>query len=295
MTIFLVNQGKTYKYERAGSYIWSPKLNSAGNQNRGYNLMKSVRKGDYIIHNSGGKLSAISIVVEDCKSGRQPQELKTSQNEYAWDDDGWVVYTKYYDFDVPLLTGDLVEWAISNYKADSAFQVNGKLRLQYLCNLEKSQAEYLLQKAIRFQSDKEVLQILQTALNKLNPKPKTDKEIAESMSLQELEKIAADRGKRPTKMKKVTILQYVLDPYVTELVKRLANGKCELCRQPAPFIDKEGRPYLEIHHVIGLSEGGTDAVDNTVALCPNCHQKMHANANPEDVFKLRIIAQNNAL
>ena len=55
MAIYLVNQGKTYQYERAGSYIWSPKLNKAGGQNRGYNLMKSVRKGDFIIHNSGRK------------------------------------------------------------------------------------------------------------------------------------------------------------------------------------------------------------------------------------------------
>lgn len=30
MAIFLVNQGQTYKHERAGSYIWSPKLNKAG-------------------------------------------------------------------------------------------------------------------------------------------------------------------------------------------------------------------------------------------------------------------------
>lgn len=40
MAIYLVNQGKTYKYEHAGSYIWSPKLDKAGHHNRGYDLMK---------------------------------------------------------------------------------------------------------------------------------------------------------------------------------------------------------------------------------------------------------------
>ena len=99
------------------------------------------------------------MVKEDCKSGGQPHELKVGQNEYDWDDDGWVVNTKYYDFDVPLLTADLVEWAIANYKDDSAFQVNGKLRLQYLCNLAKSHAEYLLQRAIGLQKDPDVLQV----------------------------------------------------------------------------------------------------------------------------------------
>lgn len=78
MAIFLVNQGQTYKYEREGGYIWSPKLNKAGQRNRGYDLMKEVRRGDYILHNSGGKISAISVVKEDCKSGSQPRELKTA-------------------------------------------------------------------------------------------------------------------------------------------------------------------------------------------------------------------------
>ncbi|GAA0237082.1 HNH endonuclease [Metaclostridioides mangenotii] len=35
--------------------------------------------------------------------------------------------------------------------------------------------------------------------------------------------------------------------------------------------------YLEVqvHHIIWLSKGGNDDIDNTVALCPNCHKKMH--------------------
>ena len=169
MAIYLVNQGKTYKYERAGSYIWSPKLNKAGHQNRGYSLMKDVRKGDFIIHNSGGRLSAISIVKEDCKSGGQPKELKNGQNEYDWDDDGWVIYTHYYDFTTPLINSDLVTWAIQNYKDDSAFQRDGKLRLQYLCNLAKPHAEYLIQRALGFEKKPEVITVLQSALKAVNP------------------------------------------------------------------------------------------------------------------------------
>ena len=39
MSIYLVNQGKTYKYERAGNYIWSSKRSKAGNMNKGYELI----------------------------------------------------------------------------------------------------------------------------------------------------------------------------------------------------------------------------------------------------------------
>lgn len=164
MAIYLVNQGETYQFERAGNYIWSPKLNKNGYHNSGYNRMESVKKGDFIIHNSGGKISAISIAQEDCSPRTQPKELKEGQNTYDWDDDGWGVNTKYYDFDVPLSTSSMIEWAIKNYTENSAFQKNGKLKQQYLCDLSKAHAEYLLNTAIINQKNPEVLQVLKLAL-----------------------------------------------------------------------------------------------------------------------------------
>ena len=47
--------------------------------------------------------------------------------------------------------------------------------------------------------------------------------------------------------------------------------------------------------MIWLSKGGSDSVDNTVALCPNCHRKMHIVDDPGDVARLKMVAQNNAL
>ena len=44
----------------------------------------------------------------------------------------------------------------------------------------------------------------------------------------------------------------------------------------APFKTKDGTPYLETHHIVWLSNGGEENPDNTVALCPNCHRKMHS-------------------
>lgn len=158
--------------------------------------MKEVRRGDYILHNSGGRISAISVVKEDCKSGSQPRELKTANSIYEWDDDGWIVYTKYYDFDNPVLTSNLREWAKENYTKDSAFQTDGKLLLRYLCNLSITHAEYIIQMAIRLQEDEEVIRVLHAAFSSLNPTPKTDEELAEEMGLGELERTAAERSKK---------------------------------------------------------------------------------------------------
>ncbi|AZV80381.1 HNH endonuclease [Parasedimentitalea marina] len=55
-----------------------------------------------------------------------------------------------------------------------------------------------------------------------------------------------------------------------------ANGICDRCLSPAPFNRKSnGRPFLEVHHTIPLAEGGQDVVENTMALCPNCHREAH--------------------
>lgn len=63
--------------------------------------------------------------------------------------------------------------------------------------------------------------------------------------------------------------------YVSVYTKKRANGICQLCQNSAPFKDKNNLPYLEVHHIVWLSQGGPDTIDNTVALCPNCHRKMH--------------------
>ncbi|MCM3730106.1 HNH endonuclease [Fictibacillus nanhaiensis] len=84
---------------------------------------------------------------------------------------------------------------------------------------------------------------------------------------------------------------YERNAYISELAKRRANGKCQLCEKPAPFNDKKGNPYLENHHIIWLANGGEDTIENTVALCPNCHRKMHSLNLKEDVEKLQVIAK----
>jgi len=96
-----------------------------------------------------------------------------------------------------------------------------------------------------------------------------------TMSLEELEK----KAKEATGIKKSyrTIgTRYDRSAVVAEYVRRRAGGICEDCKQEAPFINKfTNEPYLEIHHIIPLSEGGDDTPENAVALCPNCHRKRH--------------------
>lgn len=84
----------------------------------------------------------------------------------------------------------------------------------------------------------------------------------------------------------VLTTQFVRNEYIREYARIRANGICELCDNPAPFKDYYGNPFLETHHVIFLSKGGDDSIDNVVAICPNCHRKIHNLNLEEDVNKL---------
>lgn len=77
---------------------------------------------------------------------------------------------------------------------------------------------------------------------------------------------------------------FIRNPYVVAEVLFRAKGICEKCNSDAPFIrDSNGTPYLEVHHRIPLSEGGFDTVENSHALCPNCHRHAHYGKNTYNI------------
>lgn len=83
----------------------------------------------------------------------------------------------------------------------------------------------------------------------------------------------ADR--KPNK-RTVAVTVYDRNPDVVAERLFLSNGNCDRCAQPAPFMRaSNGEPYLEVHHIGSLSAGGEDVVENTVALCPDCHREAH--------------------
>jgi 5-methylcytosine-specific restriction protein A len=81
------------------------------------------------------------------------------------------------------------------------------------------------------------------------------------------------------------ISTYQRDARVKAWVLKEANGICEGCGQQAPFYGVGGIPYLEIHHIRQLADGGSDTVIKVVALCPNCHREMHYGINRDALTK----------
>lgn len=87
------------------------------------------------------------------------------------------------------------------------------------------------------------------------------------------------------KPSRATHVVYGRDPHVHSYVLQRANGLCELCKKPAPFMSSSNAPFLEVHHVKRLADGGADVPCNAVALCPNCHREAHHGIKCKEIGK----------
>jgi len=104
-----------------------------------------------------------------------------------------------------------------------------------------------------------------------------DRDVARSRTLtpQQREALLSKADTKP-KTIVVTTKVFIRNPHVVAAALARANGFCELCKKPAPFIKKtDGAPFLEVHHVTRLASNGDDTLKNVLALCPNCHRQQH--------------------
>jgi 5-methylcytosine-specific restriction protein A len=68
---------------------------------------------------------------------------------------------------------------------------------------------------------------------------------------------------------------YTRSDLVRDFALTMADGTCQGCGEDAPFLDKDGEAFLELHHLHRVSDGGVDDPENVIAICPNCHREVH--------------------
>lgn len=201
----------------------------------------------------------------------------------------------------------IIKSRISTKNVDIVFHVNAKDANMWLIYNEGSDSETTWNKCIEFQAKTvgelydcvfvdlwdEIVEICDSP-NRVNEYLKTTKketcDSANSNSPSENEELRAKAElhseDNPNKHSSSVIVTE-RNKYVSDYAKTRAKGFCQLCGKPAPFKDPEGKPFLETHHIQWLSKGGADSIDNTVALCPNCHRRMHILNDPKDIKKLQ--------
>jgi hypothetical protein len=72
------------------------------------------------------------------------------------------------------------------------------------------------------------------------------------------------------------INDFVRDPYIVAAALARAQDQCEMPNCKSLLFQRDnGQPYLEVHHIVPLGEGGDDTLINAAALCPSCHRELH--------------------
>ncbi|OKP80776.1 hypothetical protein BTE77_00015 [Ensifer adhaerens] len=96
-------------------------------------------------------------------------------------------------------------------------------------------------------------------------------------SLDELELLASKPNRdRPDETKFITIASRPRDPAIVAYARVRAGNSCEAVDCPIPlFTSTTGVPFVEVHHIKPLAQGGMDAIDNVACLCPSHHREAH--------------------
>lgn len=151
-----------------------------------------------------------------------------------------------------------------------------KIRNKYI---GKSVAHYINQNPIRYLNIKNVntkkgIIDLPTA-----DSGELEKRVAALLNVPNLEKPV---GVNHPERREQTFSVHERDPKVKAWIIKNAKGKCECCGVDG-FIKEDGSIFLEVHHLRLLAENGSDTTQNAVALCANCHRKLHYAKNKEEM------------
>ncbi|HPF36223.1 MAG TPA: HNH endonuclease signature motif containing protein [Candidatus Krumholzibacteria bacterium] len=107
MNSWWVNQNKTYRHERGGGYLWSPKFKANRARNPFYDAMRLVAPGDVILSYAKTRIQAYGIATSPCYEAPKPSEFGSAGE--TWADIGWRVDVAYHDLPRPLRPADHIQ------------------------------------------------------------------------------------------------------------------------------------------------------------------------------------------
>jgi predicted HNH restriction endonuclease len=113
------------------------------------------------------------------------------------------------------------------------------------------------------------LELQQERLEKAVEEAKAGLEVLEA-------RIRASRRPSNPQSGTTTTTVFNRDPNIIAYAKGRAGFRCEVpgCAVPL-FLKPDGEPYVEVHHIHMLADGGEDTIDNVACLCPSHHREIH--------------------
>lgn len=138
-----VNQNQTYKHERAGGYLWSPKTKSNGVKNPFYDTMTQVQHGDIVFSFKSQHIPSVGIIKSKCYEATKPAEFGTAGAN--WTRVGWKVDVEYVELSSQIRPKDHIE-VLKSVLPDkySPLTLNGDgKQVVYLANVPSDMADVL--------------------------------------------------------------------------------------------------------------------------------------------------------
>lgn len=147
MSYWWVNQGASYRQERAAGILWAPKLSKSGSSLAYWESMALVEPGDTVLHYADQHVKAVGVVLTPAVDSRKPADLP----EDLWDPDGRLVRVRYVDSDTPVFRDEIPEAWRRDEPPAGPFQRNLGVKLGYLFPLSDTfGADFLRENADRF-------------------------------------------------------------------------------------------------------------------------------------------------
>lgn len=107
MRYWWVNQNQTNRYEIAGGYLWSPKVNGNGARNPFYESMREAAPGDVVFSYFGGQVAAIGLVQSFAYEA--PKPLEFGPHGAYWDKIGWRVDASFSRLALPVRPSEVMD------------------------------------------------------------------------------------------------------------------------------------------------------------------------------------------
>ncbi|HEV2606191.1 MAG TPA: DUF3553 domain-containing protein [Microvirga sp.] len=147
MKYWWVSQGKNFRHERDGGYLWAPKRDAAGRTPFHWANMMKVRKGDVVYSYVNQSICAVGVATSQAHDFMRPEVF-----EKEWERDGCRVTMEYRDVRPPKPLADFVSELMPLLPPQyGPLNVNGHGAMGYLFELPQEAGE-LVARAIELRS-----------------------------------------------------------------------------------------------------------------------------------------------
>lgn len=134
-----VNQGRTYRQEKRGGYLWAPQKGRHGREVDHHIRLLEADVGDLVFCYAEKEIKAIGVVKKRVVEAQKPTEFTTDE----WQEDGYLLELAYYEFEKTIKKDDIpLQWRLDEL---GPFNRNGDLNQGYFFSISDKFAHKVYQ------------------------------------------------------------------------------------------------------------------------------------------------------